>query len=37
MPRATVSRQSDKFLFGQSRKFLLTASDTEAWNRNESQ
>jgi hypothetical protein len=27
-----VSRQSEKFLIGQSRKFLLTAARLEGWN-----
>jgi len=27
-----MSRQCEKFLFGQSRKFLLTAARLEEWN-----
>jgi hypothetical protein len=32
MPVPALSRQYEKFLFGQSRKFLLTAGRLEGWN-----
>ena len=31
-PLQQLSRQNEKFLFGQSRKFLLTAARLEGWN-----